>query len=314
MAAQDLIISLIKVFIMLFPVYVLTKFELVNDSFTKNISDIITYVAFPCMVIDAMQMEFSMDIITNCRYIVMIIAVVVVFAILVSRFLSRIFHIPTSRSGILTFMTVFGNTGFIGLPMLGTLFGKEGIFYGSICDSVMGIFMFTIGVIFIKRASNPGNTNKCTKISEIVRLLKDPCFICVFIGIVLYCLRITLPDIIGDSVYTIGSLTGPLAMISVGSHLAGIKFKRILTNRLSYLSSILKLVAVPLIAMLLVKLVIGSNTLFGAVIVMQMAMPSAMLSVILSERYSSDTEFATEGVMLSTILCLITLPIFAVIL
>ena len=68
----------------------------------------------------------------------------------------------------------------------------------------------------------------------------------------------------------------------------------------------------PAIALVLVKLIIGGGTLFGTVIIMEAAMPCAMLSVILSERYHADVEFATKGVMLTTILCLITIPIVAI--
>ena len=74
----------------------------------------------------------------------------------------------------------------------------------------------------------------------------------------------------------------------------------------------LKLLTAPAIALILVKLIIGSGTLFGTVIIMEAAMPCAMLSVILSERYHADVEFATKGVMLTTILSLITIPIVAI--
>ncbi len=98
----------------------------------------------------------------------------------------------------------------------------------------------------------------------------------------------------------------------VGAHLARISFKDMFRSKPSYLVCLLKLLVAPAVALILVKLIIGGGTLFGTVIIMEAAMPCAMLSVILSERYHADVEFATKGVMLTTILCLITIPIVAI--
>jgi predicted permease len=127
-----------------------------------------------------------------------------------------------------------------------------------------------------------------------------------------YVCRFTLPPIIGGPVEAIGNATSPLAMMVVGAHLARISFKDMFTSKPSYLVCLLKLLVAPAIALILVKLIIGGGTLFGTVIIMEAAMPCAMLSVILSERYHADVEFATKGVMLTTILCLITIPIVAI--
>ena len=132
------------------------------------------------------------------------------------------------------------------------------------------------------------------------------------IGLLLYVCRITLPPILGEPVDMIGSATSPLAMLVVGAHLARISFKDMFTNKPAYLVCLLKLLTAPAIALILVKLIIGGGTLFGTVIIMEAAMPCAMLSVILSERYHADVEFATKGVMLTTILSLITIPIVAI--
>ena len=173
------------------------------------------------------------------------------------------------------------------------------------------VLMFTIGVTFIRQSAKGAEKMSA---AETMKGIINPCFIGVLIGLLFYVCRITLPSIIGGPVDAIGAVTSPLAMMVVGSHLARIRFKDMFMNKHAYLVCLLKLLVAPAIALVLVKLIIGGETLFGTVIIMEAAMPCAMLSVILSERYKADVEFATKGVMLTTILCIITIPVVAIIL
>ena len=309
LATVEILIALAKVFIMILPGYILTKMAIINKNHTEGFSNIITYVTYPCLVINAMQMEFSMQILNNCKYVVLIFIGVVLVAMIISKILTTVIKLPVSQSGIMAFMMLFGNTGFLGLPVLNGLLGKEAVFYGALCDSSFDLLLFTVGITLIRKAA--AGEDKMGFWNTMKGII-NPCFIGVVIGFVFYVCRITLPPIIGGPVEMVGAVTSPLAMMIVGSHLARISFKEMFSNKLAYLVCLLKLLVAPAVALILVKLIIGSGTLFGAVIVLEAAMPCAMLCVILSERYKADVEFATKGVMLTTILCLITIPIVAI--
>ncbi|MDO4176513.1 MAG: AEC family transporter [Bacillota bacterium] len=309
MATTDVILALAKVFIMILPGYVLAKMNILKEEHTGGISGLITYVTYPCLVISAMQMEFSWEVLNNCKYVVIIFICVVLIAMLISKLVTKIVKLPASQSGIMAFMMVFGNTGFVGLPVLNGLFGKEAVFYGALADSSFDVLMFSIGVTLIRQAAKGEDK---MGIGETMKGLLNPCFIGVLIGLAMYVCRFTLPDIIGGPVESIGNATSPIAMMVVGSHLARISFKEMFTSKHSYIVCLLKLLVAPAIALVLVNLIIGSGTLFGTVIIMEAAMPCAMLSVILSERYGADYKFATKGVMLTTILSLVTIPIVAI--
>ncbi len=309
MGAVDVILALAKVFIMILPGYVLTKMNLINKQHTEGVSSIITHITYPCLVIMAMQMDFSWEILNNCKYVVLIFIGVVIIAMIISKLLTMIVKLPPEQTGIMAFMMVFGNTGFLGLPVLDGLFGKEAVFYGALCDSSFDVLMFSIGVTLIRQAAK-GETKM--SLGETMKGLINPCFIGSLLGLVLFICGIQIPEILSGPMDAVGSSTSPLAMIVVGSHLARIKFKDMFTTGPAYLVCLLKLLVAPAVALLLVKLIIGGGTLFGTVIIMEAAMPCAMLSVILSERYKADVQFATKGVMLTTILCMITIPIVAI--
>ena len=310
LATIDIIIALAKTFIIILPGYIVTKLGILNSQHTAGMSALITCVTYPCLVIDAMQMEFSMQVLNNCKYVVLIFFGAVICALIVSKIVTKIVKLPPERAGIFAFMLVFGNTGFIGLPVLNGLLGSEAVFYGALCDSSYDIFMFTIGITLIRN----GASDHDMKLSETMKGLINPCLIGVLIGLTLYIFGITLPEVIASPVERIGAITSPLAMMVVGSHLARVRIRDLFASGHAYLVCLMKLIVFPLIALAIVKLTIGTGTLLASVIVLQAAMPVAMLSVIFSERYKGDVSFASTGVMLTTLMCILTIPLHAILL
>ena len=310
LATIDIIAALAKTFIIILPGYIVTKLGIINSQHTAGMSSLITCVTYPCLVITAMQMEFSMQVLNNCKYVVLIFLGAVICALIVSKIVSKIVKLPPERAGIFAFMLVFGNTGFIGLPVLNGLLGSEAVFYGALCDSSYDIFMFTIGITLIRNGASDDDMS----LGQTLKGLINPCLIGVLIGLTLYICGITLPEVIAVPVERIGNVTSPLAMMVVGSHLAHVRIRDLFTSGHAYLVCLMKLIVFPLIALLIVKLTIGTGTLLASVIVLQAAMPVAMLSVIFSERYKGDVSFASTGVMMTTLMCIITIPLHAILL
>lgn len=311
MGIWELLTALVKIFIMILPGFFLKRRGILNQTHTEGLSAVITTFTYPCLVISAMQMEFSMEILQNCKYVILIFMGVILSALALSKIITKIIRLERSRAGILSFMLVFGNTGFVGLPVLNGLFGPEAVFYGALCDSSYDIFMFTLGLQLIIHASAE-NDGKKRPLKEILKGIFNPCLFGVLIGLTLYISGTTLPDVIGGPVETIGAMTSPLAMFVVGSQLAEIQFQSLFSNKYTYLVCLMKLVITPFIALGLVRFFLEPGSLLGSVVIMQSAMPVAMCAVIFSQQYKGDVEFATKGVLLSTVMCIVTIPMFAV--
>ena len=281
LATIDIIAALAKTFIIILPGYIVTKLGIINSQHTAGMSSLITCVTYPCLVITAMQMEFSMQVLNNCKYVVLIFLGAVICALIVSKIVSKIVKLPPERAGIFAFMLVSYD-----------------------------IFMFTIGITLIRNGASDDDMS----LGQTLKGLINPCLIGVLIGLTLYICGITLPEVIAVPVERIGNVTSPLAMMVVGSHLAHVRIRDLFTSGHAYLVCLMKLIVFPLIALLIVKLTIGTGTLLASVIVLQAAMPVAMLSVIFSERYKGDVSFASTGVMMTTLMCIITIPLHAILL
>ena len=272
-------------------------------------SSLITYITFPCLIVISMQMEFSMEILNNCRDAIIVFLCVIVATMIVARVVSKLVRLPAGQSGIFTFMLIFGNTGFMGVPVLSGLFGPEAVLYGSLCDALYNVFMFTIGISLIRPADGEEGS---FSIKDSLKQCLNPCLFGLVIGLILFVTGTTLPAIISGPMESIGNTTSPLAMIVVGSHLANIKMKELFISKPGYIICLLKLIVVPLLGLLFVKLIIGTGSLLASALVVESAMPVAMCSVIFAEQYKADIHFAVKGTMLSTLLCIVTIPVFAI--
>ena len=312
MATTDIIIALAKIFIIMLPGYILKKMGIITKEHAEGMSSLITNVTFPCLVIVSMQMEFSATILSNCINAIIVFSCIIAVTMLMARLVSSRAKLPPTQSGIFTFMLMFGNTGFIGFPVLSGLFGQEAVLYGALCDAVYNVFMFTIGIAIIKPAEEKRDAR--TMLKQAVKESLNPCFFGLVIGLVLFIGRITLPDIIAGPLEAIGNITSPLAMLVIGTHLASISFKELFSAKHAYVVCLLKLIITPLIGLVFVKLIVGTGSLLASAIVIESAMPVAMCSVIFSEQYKADVDFAVKGVMLTTVMCIVTIPIFAILL
>lgn len=312
MATMDIITALAKIFIIMLPGYILKKTGVLSKHHVEGMSSLITNVTFPCMIIVSMQMEFSMEILNNCKNAIIVFSCIIAVTMVLARVISKRAKLPRTQSGIFTFMLMFGNTGFIGFPVLNGLFGQEAVLYGALCDAVYNVFMFTIGIALIK----PGDERRDRRevIRQTVRESLNPCFFGLIIGLVLFIGQISLPEIIGEPMGSIGNITSPLAMIVIGAHLAEINFGELFRAKHAYVVCLLKLIVTPLIGLVFVKLIIGTGSLLASAIIIEAAMPVAMCSVIFSEQYKADVNFAVKGVMLTTVMCIVTIPVFAILL
>ena len=139
----------------------------------------------------------------------------------------------------------------------------------------------------------------------------SPGLAAIILGVALFLMNIQLPPILGVPVQTIGSATTPLAMLIVGYQLGRMKVKNLFNGKVSYLLAAIKLLLLPLIVIAGLRIFVDEISLFMKIIVLIAALPAATCSIIFAEKYETRADFAAKGVVLTTILSLVTLPAIA---
>ncbi len=131
-------------------------------------------------------------------------------------------------------------------------------------------------------------------------------------AILLFIFHVKLPEFLGSVITMLSNLTAPLSMMVIGASMAVIDWKKLLSDYRLLLFSLFKLFVLPIIGTLIVKQVISNEVICGVTMVM-LATPVGSMTAMLAQEYNGDYELASKGVMLSTLLSVVTLPIVSAI-
>lgn len=306
MATTEIIISLVKLFLMIIPGYLLGKSKVMSEEQSKGLSTVIVNVTWPCLIVISLQRQFSKELCINMGILAAAMVCAIIIAFILSRILGRFMKLDKSKTYLMIFMLLFGNTGFMGIPVCTVLYGSEGTFYAALVDAVQDVFIFTVGILLIERS-----TGKHIGLS--IKHFLTPGVASIVVGLGLFIAGITLPEIISVPMDTVGSATSPLAMIVVGFQLGQLNLKELVSDKSLYIMSSVRLIIIPLIFLVGVILIFPEMNVLCKVLVVEMATPVAACATIYAQQYGGDVGFATKGVMQSTVLSIITLSAFAVI-
>lgn len=284
--------------IILIGVYV-TKKNIINEEVNKGLRRILLEITLPLLVINSFSFEFSDGMGKN----VLMSFVYSVAFMMLGAIISYIFLCPikSEKKKILHFANVFSNCGFIGFPIINSLYGAEGVIYTSIFNMVFTMALWTYGVmIFSDKISN----------KNIKKVLLNPAIIAVYIGILMMLFKVKLPSFILDTTKIVGDITAPISMIIVGSILSKVSVKDVFKEISIYYGSLIKLIIIPLV-LILIKLVLKDNTTIINTIIVIQAMPAAAMTSILAADFNKEKEYSSIVVFITTLLSIITIPIIS---
>jgi len=277
-----------------------SKKNIITPEINKGLTDILIKIALPFMIVSSFIFTYDDTIRTNVLktfYLSLTAyALMAVFSWL------ALFPVKNDKKIILHFANVFVNTGYIGFPVLYSIYGSEGVIYGSIFNMFFVVFLWTYGLLLFKGSLNKNEIKK-----EMLSVILNPSILAVFIGIFIMVSGVRLPAPIFSSIKSIGNITGPLSMFIIGNILSNVKIKNHFRDWTIYYGITLKLVAIPLTIYLFSLLLNDYSKAVNSVIVMT-AMPASAMTSILAESFDKEKEFAAIIVSATTLLSLITVP------
>ena len=230
--------------------------------------------------------------------------------IALSLLLALCLHPPKKERNLYIFMTIFGNVGFMGFPVVQSVFGTEGLFYAAILNSVFNIFVYTFGVVLMGGAAEAEGGSFIDRLRAIPykKLLLTPAVLCTAVGVLIFIFRIHLPGIIADSCETLGGLTSPIAMMVVGANLNGLKIKDLITDPRMNIYVCLRQLAVPLIFWLIIRLLVHDAVLAPTLLLLS-CMPVANTTALFATEYGGNEALASQGIFLTTLFSLVSFPL-----
>ena len=218
--------------------------------------------------------------------------------ILLSLGVPFLYRVKGKDRGVYSFMTIFGNMGFMGLPVIRSIFGDTAVFYGAILLIPFNIIAYTYGVMLLQ-----GGKGRI----DWKALVSVP-LISAFISVVLVCVHIPIPYPIRQATTLLGDMITPLSMIIIGASLGELPLGEVLGDWRSYAFAPVRLIASPVLIWAVMGLFTKDPTLLGVYTVLA-AMPVATFATMLSIRYGGNERLTSRTVFVTTVLSVATIPL-----
>lgn len=283
------------------------RLKVMPDGFDKMLTRFVMAIPLPCMIINSFNVEFSSKYLESCPVILALslasLALVFVLAQLVYIRMGR-----TGTARVVRFAMMFTNFTFFGLPVVNELYGARGSFYYVIFTLPIRIVFYGCAPIMLGEAGTKLNVRETLK-----KFLCEP-VVAVFIGFFLYVTQIKLPGVVTNVLSTLGGMASPLGLMLCGCIIADADWRGVLRFPCVIWVCALRLIVIPAVIVGIFLLLRVDREIIRSV-VFCFAMPVASLLPAFSLRYNpSDADARLVGsytVVLSTVLCVATVPLWA---
>lgn len=313
--------TMLSLFLCIFIGYYAAKRNIIDELGIDKLNSFLLNITFPFMMVSIFNIELSTTIlkqgipifIYGLFYQLILALIAYAFTRLIDFGLEREETVGFERKKIVQFAMIFTNTGFIGLPLIGSVLGSDGLVYASLLNIPFNITCFTFGVYLLQ----PKGENNI----DLKSILTTPVMIGIWVGLFLMLSQlilpgtfevdgeiVRLPSFLTKTINMVGGITSPLAMIIVGASLKQTNFKRVFCDWKLHLFALIKLLIAPIIVYMLCRLFISDQQLL-LIITVFAAIPTATVTTLLAERYGHDYVYASEIVFITTLYSIVTIPL-----
>lgn len=294
-----------EISLLVFLGFFLGKIKLFSESFEASLSKFIIDVSLPCLIVVSLNKAFDPSALSGLVTL-MIMSLVMTIAFFI---IGQIGHIIVGRGSsgrLLRFGTTFCNYTYFGMPVMEALFGSNGLFlYNIFCIPIRIVIYFFASVNF-------SGSSEHKSFKEILRLFITPPTVAVVIGLIFYLCNIALPEFLYEVMDSIGSTSSPLGMILCGLSLAHINIKDVFKYPKAFITVAFRCLIVPVITVLVLYFT-SIDPEYIKIAVVYSALPVAAMTTSYIITYERDEHAIRESavsLLVSTLLSIITLPLF----
>ena len=289
------------------------------DSFAGNISNLITKIALPASIFTAVMKFLTRDKLVSLSQGILFPALGVIIGYLIAWLVVKVLKIKPGRRGIFMNAIVNANTIFIGMPLNNALFGEKAMSYFLIYYIINTVSTWAFGIFLISNDDPTVDKGKQTNKQKInwKKVLPMP-LVGFIVAIIWMLLGIPVPTFLGNTLNYVGALVTPLSLIYIGIVLRDAGLNNFKFERDSILALLGRFVLSPVILILLIKFGLHTGfdlpALMRQTLVVQSATPMLAVLPILADEAHGDVEYATNVVVMSTVLFIIVVPVLMAIL
>ena len=290
--------SVLTLFLLMSVGFLFGRMGLLSGDTLSQVSRILLYVVTPCIMLTSFEVERTAENQAQLLAALAAMAGLYVAYMLLSQVLFP--RAGEAHQGIMRFAAVYGNAGFMGLPLIQSVMGDEAMMVAVVGLGIFNAVSWTQG-----RALIGGRKELSLK-----KLALNPGIIGFVGGLLLYFTGWRFPGSLDSAVAYLGSLNTPLAMVVIGGPMAQADLVKVFSTRKLYLVSAVKLLAVPMLTALALLPFRPDPVIYVAAVILA-GCPTAGATSLFAQSMGKDAALAAQQVTLSTLLCVVTLPVMA---
>lgn len=284
--------------------FICIKTKYLTPDIKNAVSKLIIRVTLPLLMITSLtKLTLDSEKIVN-SIVTFVFALVIIGILYLAGILSaKLFRLEKAKSTVHTCMTCFGNVVFIAYPLIQALYGDEGLLYAALFAFANDCWLWSIGVYTLSGTHNSGGS-----FAKNMKRLITPSSIGFIISLFMLITGLRFTGIVKDVLTNTGGITTYLSMLFIGMTLAEVDFKHIYKHISLFAIVAVKMLIIPTLLIFALKY-IPIDTVVKDVLILQAGIPTSTVLVILTADYGADTNYSAEGVFITTLLSLVTLPL-----
>lgn len=289
--------KIVEMFLILFAGVIAFRVDIIDHQTNKRLSGLLLQVICPAMLFMSYQIEFRQE-----RFLGLVLTAALGVASMAAAIVVIQFLVPDkgrANAEIERLSAIYSNCGFIGIPLINGILGSEGVFYITAYITVFNLIIWSHGLALMTGSAD---------IKTVVRQFIQPATIAIGLGIVCFLARIQVPSIVAEPMKMVGDMNTPLAMLVAGCNLAESNLLSALKRPRTYWISFLKLLAEPLLALLILAFV-PVNLMVKLAVLVASACPTCAMGTMFALQYNRDSNYASELFAITTLLSLFTIPL-----
>ena len=287
--------------------YAAGKLGYLGGDFDRQLSSVVINITCPALILSsAMTGELP-----DRRYILPLLLISTLTYVLLAAagfWLPRLLTKRRDDEGAVGFALMFGNVGFMGYPVVASIFGHEAVFYAAVLNVVNTFAVFTVGTVLMT-GRNEVEGGRFQK-----KVLYSTPMLAAYLTMGIVALEIdNIPTVISQPLSMLGAITVPAALLIIGSSMSNLSLRTMLGNRTVYATTLLRLVLLPVGVHYLMRLV-GFDPFVVNINTLVIAMPVATYGTILCLKYEKDTTMITAVTFITTLLAMVSIPLLVMLL
>ncbi len=292
--------QIVELFIMIFMGFAIVKAGIVKDEESKVLSKIVLYLVIPCVIVNAFQVDYTAQTVKGLMIAFVASVILQIILLIIVAVMGKVLSL--NEVEVASFY--YSNSGNLIVPIVTFILGKEWVLYGCVFMSVQLVFLWTHCKKIISRERS----------YDWKKIVLNINMISIAVGVVLFFTRIRLPEVIDNTIGAVGNMIGPASMIVTGMLFAGMNLKQIFANKRVYFVSFLRMLVVPLIALVLIKGSRLANLSADApkimlIVFLAVITPSASTVTQMCQVYGNDSQYASAINVVTTLSAIITMPV-----